>query len=66
MYRFGEIAKQAPPTPRIQQQTNVTIPQARRDLFTNKKSATMNIANRLKKVTMKYFSFTLYNRQLFR
>jgi len=50
--RFGEIAKQAPPPPppRIQQRTNVIIPQSRQDLFGNKRSSTLNVANRLKKV----------------
>jgi hypothetical protein len=53
--RFGAIAKQAPPppSPRIQQQTNVIIPQSRQDLFGNKRSATLNIASRLKKVNSK-------------
>ncbi|CAF1068854.1 unnamed protein product [Adineta ricciae] len=52
--RFGEIAKQAPPTPRIPQQTNVIIPQSRRELFANKRSATLNIATRLKKRSINY------------
>ncbi|UJR26986.1 hypothetical protein I4U23_008293 [Adineta vaga] len=52
--RFGEIAKHVPPTPRIQQQTNVIIPQTRQDLFANKRSATLNIANRLKKRSINY------------
>jgi len=51
--RFGEIAKQTPPQARIQQQTNVIIPQSRQDLFRNKRSATQSIANRLKKVKKK-------------
>jgi len=52
--RFGEIAKHAPPPQRIQQQTNVIIPQYRQELFENKRSATMNIANRLKKRSINY------------
>jgi hypothetical protein len=58
--RFGEIAKQAPPPPpRIQQQTNVIIPQSRQDLFGNKQSSTLNIANRLKKVNRSIKDFFL-------
>jgi hypothetical protein len=52
--RFGEIAKQAPPAPRIQQQTNVIIPQSGQDLFGNRRSATQNTANRLKKQSINY------------
>jgi len=52
--RFGEIAKQAPPPPRIQQQTNVIIPQSRQDLFGNRRSAAVNVANRLKKRSINY------------
>jgi hypothetical protein len=52
--RFGEIAKQAPPPARIQQQTNVIIPQSRQDLFGNKRSATLSAANRLKKRSINY------------
>jgi len=52
--RFGEIAKQTPPQARIQQQTNVIIPQSRQDLFRNKRSATQSIANRLKKRSINY------------
>jgi len=52
--RFGEIAKQTPPPARIQQQTNVIIPQSRQELFGNNKSATLNIANLLKKRSINY------------
>ncbi|CAF1015246.1 unnamed protein product [Adineta steineri] len=52
--RFGNIAKQAPPTPRIPQQTHVIIPQSRTDLFGNKRSAALNTANRLKKRSINY------------
>jgi len=52
--RFGEIAKQTPPPARIQQQTHVIIPQSRQDLFGNKRSTTLNIANRLKKRSINY------------
>jgi len=50
--RFSEIAKHAPPTPaRIQQQTHVIIPRTRQELFGNtKRSHTLSIAQRLKKV----------------
>ncbi|CAF2597752.1 unnamed protein product [Rotaria sp. Silwood2] len=52
--RFSEIAKQPAPIPRIQQQTSVTIPKFRQELFGNKQSATMSIANRLKKRSINY------------
>ncbi|CAF4018976.1 unnamed protein product [Rotaria sordida] len=47
--RFSELAKQPVPIPRIQQQTHVTIPKFRQELFGNKPSATLSAANRLKK-----------------
>jgi hypothetical protein len=59
--RFGEIAKQAPPPPRIQQQTNVIIPQFRQELFGNGRSATLNMANRLKKVKINVFIIIIIN-----
>ncbi|CAF0727720.1 unnamed protein product [Rotaria sordida] len=52
--RFSEIAKQPVPIPRIQQQTNVTIPKFRQELFGNKPSATLSAANRLKKRSINY------------
>ncbi|CAF3229963.1 unnamed protein product [Rotaria socialis] len=52
--RFGEIAKQAPLAPRIEQQTSVIIPKSRRDLFGNKQSATQKAANQLKKRSINY------------
>lgn len=49
--RFGEIAKQTRPAPRIQQQANVIIPYSRQELFgNNKRPAALSIAARLKKV----------------
>ena len=50
--RFGEIAKQTRPAPRIQQQANVIIPYSRQELFgNNKRPAALSIAARLKKVS---------------
>ncbi|CAF0906297.1 unnamed protein product [Rotaria sp. Silwood1] len=52
--RFSEIAKQPISIPRIQQQTSVIIPKSRQDLFGNKQSATVRIANRLKQRSINY------------
>ncbi|UJR22152.1 hypothetical protein I4U23_025216 [Adineta vaga] len=58
--RFSEIAKYTPPppplssTPRIHQQANVIIPRSKQELFGNKRSNALSIAQRLKKRSINY------------